>query len=68
MERILFICSTKFLLFNALHVRMHMFPEIAADIIIDFSNAETEDYYRRVKETGVFESVFGELQFCIQYT
>ena len=57
MERILFICSTKFLLFNALHVRMHMFPEIAADIIIDFSNAETEDYYRRVKETGVFENV-----------
>ena len=56
-ERLLFICSTKYLLFNAIHVRMHMFPNIPADIIVDFRTEETMEYYQRVRESGLFEKV-----------
>ena len=56
-DRILFVCSTKLLLFNALHVRMHMFPKARADIIFDFSRPDTEAIVERLKKTGLFENV-----------
>ena len=56
-DKILFVCSTKLLLFNALHVRMHMFPKARADIIFDFSRPDTEAIVERLKKTGLFENV-----------
>lgn len=55
--RILFVCSTKLLLFNALHVRMHMFPNAKADIIFDFSRPETVACAERIRQTKLFDNV-----------
>ncbi len=55
--KILFICSTELQLFNALNLKMHLFPKDSSDIIIQFLKKDTVDFYRRVKDTGLFDNV-----------
>lgn len=55
--KILFICSTEFQLFNALNLKLHVFPLDKADIILQFLKKDTVDFYHRIKETGLFENV-----------
>lgn len=55
--KILFICSTELQLFNALNLKMHLFRDDTADIIIQFLKKDTVDFYHRVKDTGLFENV-----------
>ncbi len=55
--KILFICSTELQLFNALNLKVHLFPDVATDIIIQFLKKDTVDFYHRVKDTGLFGNV-----------
>lgn len=55
--KILFICLTEFQLFNALNLKLHVFPLDKADIILQFLKKDTVDFYHRIKETGLFENV-----------
>ena len=55
--KLLFICSTEFQLFNVLNMKMHLFPNDSADIIIQFLKEDTVEFYNRVCETGIFENV-----------
>ena len=55
--KLLFVCSTEFQLFNVLNMKMHLFPNDSADIIIQFLKEDTVEFYNRVRETGIFENV-----------
>ncbi len=55
--KLLFICSTELQLFNALNLKMHMFPSDEADIILQFLKTDTVDFYHRVKEIDLFKVV-----------
>lgn len=55
--RLLFICSTEFQLFNTLNLKLHLFPNDPADIIIQFLKKDTVDFYNRIRESGLFENV-----------
>lgn len=55
--KLLFICSTEFQLFNVLNMKLHLFPNDSADIIIQFLKEDTVEFYNRIRETGIFENV-----------
>ena len=55
--KLLFVCSTEFQLFNVLNMKMHLFPNDSADIIIQFLKEDTVEFYNRIRETGIFENV-----------
>ena len=55
--KLLFVCSTELQLFNALNLKLHVFPNDSADIVIQFLKKDTVDFYNRVRESGLFENV-----------
>ena len=55
MMRILFVCSTEYQILNALNIKLHIFPDLAADIILQ--RAEYSGIADRLKELNIFENV-----------
>ena len=55
--KLLFICSTELQLFNALNLKLHLFPNDSSDIVIQFLKNDTVDFYNRLRVTGLFENV-----------
>lgn len=55
--KLLFICSTEFQLFNTLNLKVHLFPNDSADIIIQFLKNDTANMSNRIASTGIFDNV-----------
>lgn len=53
--RVLFVCSTEYQILNALNIRMHLFPDCKADIILQ--RAEYGPIGDRLEELGIFENI-----------
>ncbi|WP_027405931.1 hypothetical protein [Anaerovibrio sp. RM50] len=53
--RLLFVCSTEFQILNALNVKLHLYPDTKADIVLQ--RAEYSVIAERLRELGIFEYV-----------
>lgn len=54
----LFICCTDYQLINSLNIKMNIFSEEKADVIIFNSKEENQGIAERLKELNVFDNVY----------
>ncbi len=55
--KMLFLCSTEFQLLTALNIRYHMYPNDAADIIVNNFHGEEKALANRIRQTQLFDNV-----------
>ncbi|MBE6099383.1 MAG: hypothetical protein E7197_04945 [Anaerovibrio sp.] len=53
--RILFVCSTEFQILNALNIKVHLFPDSQADIVLQ--RAEYSGIAARLRPLGIFDNI-----------